>query len=226
MKEIKTIIFDCDGVLIDSEIISCRIDAAELSQHGYDISVEEVIKRFAGVSDHEMYEIIEKEREQPFPSSFFARRASVIQDAFEHELQAIAGVKEVLTQLHLPICVTSNSTLGNLEKKLKLVGLYDRFVPNILSATMVPRGKPAPDLYFFTAGWMRVPPRNCIAVEDSAAGVRAANAAGMRVFGFCGGQHCFPDHEKQLMANGAELAFDRMNKLLELLTVRGLINPN
>jgi beta-phosphoglucomutase-like phosphatase (HAD superfamily) len=98
-----------------------------------------------------------------------------------------------------------------------VVGLYDRFAPNIISATSVVYGKPEPDVFLFAAGWMRVMPRNCLVIEDSTAGVRAGRRAGMRVFGFAGGTHCGAGYRERLMEAGAELVFERMTELPSLV---------
>jgi HAD superfamily hydrolase (TIGR01509 family) len=110
-------------------------------------------------------------------------------------------------------CVASSSDLDRVELSLQIAGLHDCFSGNIFTAQMVARGKPAPDLFLYAAGRMQTVPENCLVIEDSIAGVQAGRAAGMRVFGFFGGDHCPPGHGQVLIENGAELAFADMREL-------------
>jgi len=118
--------------------------------------------------------------------------------AFEAELIAMPGIAAVLTAIRAPVCVASSNTPKRLQYTLSRTGLLSWFAPCIFSATMVERGKPAPDLFLFAAGQMDVEPRSCLVVEDSVPGVTAAVAAGMRVIGFTGGSHCRPGHSERL----------------------------
>ena len=219
MKQTDLIIFDCDGVLIDSEIVVCRIAAEELTRIGYPITTEQVIQRFAGRPDREMRAEIESDWGKPLPSEYTARINQTVEQAYHHELRIINGVADALDLLDVPVCVASSSFPEKLKLGLEMVNLYDRFAPNVISATSVARGKPEPDVFIFAAGWMRVPPKNCLVIEDSTAGVRAGCSAGMRVFGFAGGAHCGPGYRDRLLDAGAELVFDKMTDLPSLVEV-------
>ena len=127
------------------------------------------------------------------------------------------GIADVLTMIAAPVCVASSSSPERLRCALECVGLYDHFAPHIFSATMVVRGKPAPDLFLFAAEQMQAAPSRCLVIEDSVAGIQAARAAGMAVLGFCGGGHCGPAHAERLARAGAEIVFRDMRRLPHLL---------
>jgi HAD superfamily hydrolase (TIGR01509 family) len=217
----ELVIFDCDGVLVDSEPIINEAHAFVLTGCGYSITKQDLVERFCGMSDREMLDIIELEWGRSLPASYTERVGAVIEAEFCRSLAAIGGVTEVLDELSLPICVASSSTLEQIRWKLELTGLRQRFGENLFSATMVARGKPAPDLFLYAARRLATAPNSCIVIEDSRAGVEAARAAGMTAIGFSGGSHCGPGHGAQLHANGAALVIDDMRQLptaLEKLT--------
>jgi HAD superfamily hydrolase (TIGR01509 family) len=211
------IIFDCDGVLIDSELIGCGVDAKELTRAGISVTAEELILRFAGATSREMYALLEAEHGVRLPETFAGLVRELTDAAFARELKPVAGVLDVLDHLQLPRCVASSSTMRRLGVTLRLTGLWDRFAPHIYSAEAVPRGKPAPDLFLHVAACMQVEPARCLVIEDSINGIRAAAAAGMRAFGFAGASHCPPDHCAALSAVGAAIVFSEMCALPELI---------
>jgi HAD superfamily hydrolase (TIGR01509 family) len=203
-ERIELVIFDCDGVLIDSEIVVCRLTSEELTRLGYSITTSEVIERYAGRPEHEMIADIERDWGRTVPAEYFGRIRQCIDQAYSTELRAMPGAADVLGRIRVPICVASSSYPEKLKLGLETVGLHERFAPNLVSASFVAHGKPAPDVFIYAAGWMRTPVPNCLVIEDSIFGVRAARGAGMRVFGFTGGGHCSPDHGRHLMDAGAE----------------------
>ncbi|HEY0785302.1 MAG TPA: HAD family phosphatase [Acidobacteriaceae bacterium] len=211
------ILFDCDGVLIDSEILVCRIAAEELTELGYPVTTEDVIRRFAGRPDSEMKAEIEAEWGQPLPETYRERVNARTYQAYGSELRIMPGIAEALRELDLPVCVASSSFPEKLELGLRTVGLYDRFAPNVVSATLVPHGKPEPDVFLFAAGWMKTSPMRCLVVEDSVAGVHASKRAGMDVLGFAGGSHCDADHPQRLLDAGASTVFEDMRELPALI---------
>lgn len=214
----ELVIFDCDGVLIDSEPIGCRIEAEALTRAGFPISADEVLRRFTGVTSHECFEILEAEHGRPLPAGFEPNVTAAILAAFERELAPIAGIGDALDRIDLPVCVASSSGLDRLRRSLGLTGLWERFAPHVFSAEEVGgRGKPAPDVFLHAAKRMGVAPARCLVVEDSIRGVEAGIAAGMRVLGFTGGGHCPPDHGEALRATGACAVFARMDALPALL---------
>ncbi|AWN37156.1 HAD family hydrolase [Methylobacterium radiodurans] len=212
-----TLIFDCDGVLIDSEILVCRLVAEELTALGFPISVAEVIRRFAGRPEGAMLADLEGEHGTPMPEAFLARTRERTAAAYATELRAVPGVDAVLRRLRAPVCVASSSAPGKLRQGLETTGLLGHFGANVVSASAVARGKPAPDVFVYAAGWMRSAVQDCVVVEDSVPGVTAARAAAMRTFGFTGGSHCPPDLEARLRAAGAEEVFNEMAALERLL---------
>jgi HAD superfamily hydrolase (TIGR01509 family) len=210
------VIFDCDGVLIDSELLSIRADRECLAECGIELSVDEIRDRYTGISFAGMVADLEA-RHGPLPADFADRHRTRLWPLFETELQAIPGVGAVLDSLTCKICVASSGRPERLKHALSLVGLYDRFHPHIFSATEVPRGKPAPDLFLYAAERMGVMPERCVVIEDSLPGVTAAVAAGMRVIGFVGASHCRPGDAARLSAQGAIAVIDDMAQLLPAL---------
>jgi len=183
---VELIIFDCDGVLVDSEPISIRVDADVLAEIGLHLSEQEIIDRFVGRSPAVMLEAIERHHGGPLPEDWLQRSRSRYTEAFARELRPIEGIEEALDGIGAATCVASSSEPDELAYKLKLTGLYERFAGRIFSAVEVPNGKPAPDLFLHAATRMGVGPTACVVVEDSQYGVQAARAAGMAAFGYTG----------------------------------------
>jgi len=210
---VDLVIFDCDGVLVDSEVISCRAHAETLTRHGYPITEQQVFERFLGRSMRHATREVEAELGRSLPDDFHAQVYAEIFRSFATSLQATPHVGEVLEQLTVPACVASSGPPEKISASLNRVGLYDRFAPHIFSAVQVPNGKPAPDLFLFAAERMQTEPARCLLIEDSVAGITAAVAAGMTVFGFCGGSHCREGHAATLRTAGAAATFDDMRQL-------------
>lgn len=211
------VIFDCDGVLIDSEVIACRVDAECLTEIGFPTTAEFIQEHFIGVSSRAMFERLERDHGRKLPADFSTRLQTRLNAAFDDGLEAIAGVADMLPVLGVKTCVASSSQPERLRHTLGVTGLWSHFDPYVFSATMVRNGKPAPDLFLYAAEKMGARPQDCVVVEDSRAGVTAGRAAGMRVLGFTGGSHCAPDHGAKLREAGADAIFADMSTLLELL---------
>jgi len=207
------IVFDCDGVLVDSEVLSARIEAEALAAIGVRISAEEMLERFTGIASQDCYATLEAEQGLRLPPGFGRSVLERIHAAFERELQPMAGVREALAAIELRVCVASSSEPARIERSLRAVGLHERFAGRLFSATMVARGKPAPDLFLYAAERMGVAPAGCVVIEDSVPGVRAGVAAGMRVIGFAGASHCGPGHGDRLRAAGAGIVLTNMAEL-------------
>ncbi len=218
-SEFDLLLFDCDGVLVDSEVMSARCVAESLRSAGYIIDEVAVLERFMGLSNPAMCQIIESEMGRPLPDGFLEDLRNRLLDVSEGELRPINGVGEAVDRLSLPYCVASSSHPDRIRRYLEITHLADRLGRHIFSATMVTRGKPAPDLFLHAARTMGARPDRCIVVEDSKAGVRAGKAAGMTVFGFTGGSHVTSaDHAPKLASAGADLTFDAMSELPDLLS--------
>jgi HAD superfamily hydrolase (TIGR01509 family) len=211
------VIFDCDGVLIDSELIACRVDAACLAEIGYAITVEDILDRYVGISAAAMLADLEARSGRKLPADFPETLRRRLAAVFDAELAAMPGIEAALDRLRCRSCVASGSTPERLRHSLSLVGLFRRFDPDIFSAAEVHRGKPAPDLFLHAAERMGVSPERCLVIEDSIAGVQAARAAEMTVFGFTGGGHCRPGHAERLREEGASHVFADMAELPALL---------
>jgi HAD superfamily hydrolase (TIGR01509 family) len=211
------VIFDCDGVLVDSELISCRAHAETLTRHGYPITPDQVLARFLGVSDREARQTIEAEFGRELPDDFESQVKAATLQFYAGDLRAIAHVGEAMAAIGLPKCVASSGTPEKIQHGLTCAGLYDLLAPHIFSATQVARGKPAPDLFLFAAGRMQAAPQRCVVIEDSIPGVTAAVAAGMTVLGFHGGSHCRPGYGDTLRAAGAVATFDDMRELPDMI---------
>ncbi len=214
------IIFDCDGVLVDSEVMVADAHAAALRAAGLPFTAEEVRARFTGMTDREMYAAIEAESGLAFAPDYFARLKEGIEADYRMRLRPVPGIAQVLAALDGPVCVASSSTPDKLRLGLTVTGLYERFAPHVFSASQVARGKPAPDLFLFAAREMGHAPADCLVIEDSLAGVQAARAAGMRVIGFTGGAHCGPGHGERLAEAGAWRVAADMGAVGELLAGR------
>jgi beta-phosphoglucomutase-like phosphatase (HAD superfamily) len=216
-RSFDLVIFDCDGVLVDSELISCRAHAKVLTRHGYPITADQVLDRFLGVSDREARLAIEAEINRRLPDDFESQVKHATLQFYAGDLRAISYVGEAIAAIGLPKCVASSGTPEKIRHGLTCAGLYDLLTPHIFSASQVERGKPAPDLFLFAADQMQASPARCLVIEDSVPGVTGAIAAGMAVLGFHGGSHCRPGYGDTLRAAGAIGTFDDMRQLAGLI---------
>lgn len=211
----RLVIFDCDGVLVDSEPIAIRIDIEMLAELGVTMSPDEVIERFVGRSPEVILADVEAQLGGRVPDGWLERGDARLRAAFEAELTPVPGIEQALDAIDVSTCVASSSGHEFLRLKLELTGLYGRFVGNIFSATEVANGKPAPDLFLHAARQMGAEPSDCVVVEDSRYGVQAARAAGMDVFGYAGG--VTPPH---VLEGPRTVVFDDMHTLPQLLARR------
>ncbi|MBD8686371.1 MULTISPECIES: HAD family hydrolase [unclassified Rhizobium] len=212
------LIFDCDGVLVDSEPVSIAVLIEMVAHQGVQISEKEAYERFLGRSVASMTKTLWEEYGIETDIDFLEHMRRILFERFRAELKAINGIAETLDRLSVARCVASSSQPERIRYSLGLTGLLERFEPNIFSATMVKDGKPAPDLFLHAAHEMGVAPSNCIVIEDSPAGIIAAKAAGMRVFAFTGGTHArFPAFREQIASLKPDLVFDAMPDLVQLV---------
>ncbi|MCX4688361.1 HAD family hydrolase [Kitasatospora purpeofusca] len=186
-EPVRLVIFDCDGVLVDSERIAARVQIGLGAELGWPLTEEEVVERFIGRSmasiDEQVAERLGRETADRWWAEFVRRHAEQV----DAGLEPVDGLPEALDAIALPTCVASSGSHEKMAHTLGRTGLHHRFAGRIFSATEVARGKPAPDLFLHAARRMGVPPSACAVVEDSAPGVLAARAAGMRAFGYAGG---------------------------------------
>jgi HAD superfamily hydrolase (TIGR01509 family) len=209
------VIFDCDGVLVDSELIDMRIRSERLRAAGFPITAQVLADaRSSGTS---LTATIEERFGRSLPTGFMEATRAEIMRTFTDELRAIDGVGDLLRALDIPTCVASNSHPDRVRHSLEVTALWQFFDPHVFSAAMVPQGKPAPDLFLLAAERLNVPPALCLVVEDSTHGVIAAWAAGMEVVGFCGGSHCREGHADRLLRAGSGRVFSGMADLSEFL---------
>jgi HAD superfamily hydrolase (TIGR01509 family) len=187
---VRLVIFDCDGVLVDSEPIALRILQERLAALGLHKPDREVVDRFVGRSLSATRATVEEYLGGPVPAGWLEGFAAAVRDAHETQLRPVDGVVDALAgldELGVAMCVASSGTHAKIGHSLALVGLADRFAGRVFSATDVAHGKPAPDLFLHAAAVCGVAPAGCLVVEDSRYGVRAARAAGMRCVAYGGG---------------------------------------
>ncbi|WP_273791558.1 HAD family phosphatase [Bartonella sp. CM31XJBT] len=221
MPQIDLIIFDCDGVLVDSEYLAAKIGSQLLKQTGYEISPEELNERFAGLIFRDILKHVEQETEKPISAHLIDQMTNIFRTQIKTKLRAIDDVREAveIIQTRYPYCICSNAKSVDIKEMLTTVDLYDLFEGKIFSAPEVgtKRTKPAPDVFLFAAQQLQAEPQNTIVIEDSLHGVHAAIAAGMRVIGFTGGSHSYFGHSNALAEAGAETVIAKHAHLGEVL---------
>jgi HAD superfamily hydrolase (TIGR01509 family) len=214
---IGLLIFDCDGVLVDSEPIACRVVAETLTDAGYPLKADDIAE-FIGKSSRDMYARLAVRFGRALPEDLDTTLGSRLHRAFAAELGPMDGADGLLGTLSSTRrCVASSSGLARIRHSLTCTGLMAHFEPHLYSAAMVARGKPAPDLFLHAASSMGVAPAECVVIEDSVPGIEAAVAAGMAPIGFTGGGHCTSDHATRLGDAGARQIAESMAALGALL---------
>lgn len=213
----ELVIFDCDGVLVDSERIAVRLDAQIMAELGWSISEDEIVERFLGRSQDLLFDELAAHASRPLPEGWRAAFQRRYLDALDAELKPVDGVVDVLDALDalgVPTCVASSGSHEKMGRTLGRTGLYDRFAGRIFSGDEVAHGKPAPDLFVHAAERMGVAPSACAVIEDSKYGVQAARSAGMRAFGYAGGLT-----PRDWLTGPGTVVFDDMLDLPRLLGV-------
>jgi HAD superfamily hydrolase (TIGR01509 family) len=210
MTQPDLIIFDCDGVLVDSEVLSCNCLSKVLAGYGIDLGVDQALDLFVGRSMTavvEHYQTLGRSIPEQFSTELWAR----VRATFTSALCPIEGVSSVLEGLQIPHCVASSSDVERVSLSLSLTCLAPHFDSRLYTSQMVERGKPAPDLFLYAADRMKADPRRTLVIEDSISGVTAAKAAGMTVWGFFGGSHYQSRDGKAILREaGADRVFGRM----------------
>lgn len=208
-RNMNLLILDCDGVLVDSEVISVQVDQFVLAGLGWSISVAEIIDRFVGRSHAYFLEVVEEHIGRKLPDEWEEKYQHLYREALARDLRLVDGIVQALDAIDLPTCVASNGSHSKMEFTLKHAGLWSRFEGRIFSAADVAHGKPAPDLFLHAASTLGYEPANCVVVEDSPAGVQAGLAAEMKVIAYAGGI----TPQDKLFGDGVEV-IDHMNQLV------------
>lgn len=208
------VIFDCDGVLVDSELLEHGVDAELLGPMGYAASAQELLQRFVGIARTDMYKTVFDELGREMPHGLLDEREKRVWQRCHSDLRTVPGVEEALEALRQqPKCVASSSLPAKLQLKLESTGLTRHFAPHVFSTALVARGKPAPDIYLHAARAVGHATNDCIVVEDSPHGIAGARAAGMRAIGFTGGSHATPALAAELRSAGAAMVVHHMDDL-------------
>ncbi|TQV82152.1 HAD family hydrolase [Denitrobaculum tricleocarpae] len=214
----RLVIFDCDGVLVDSEPLSFQVLSQNIALKGASIPMEDCYRLFLGKSLTTTTEILSREFNVEFSDADLDSMRIQLFSLYRRELRPIPGIAALMQNLDLPVCVASSSQLERIRLSLEVTGLRANFEPNIFSATMVANGKPAPDLFLHAAQEMGVNPRHCLVIEDSPAGIEAAQRAGMTVVGFTGGGHAQTDsHRLSLEALSPKAVIAKISELSPFL---------
>jgi HAD superfamily hydrolase (TIGR01509 family) len=214
-EPVDLVIFDCDGVLVDSERLAVRVEARLITELGWPLTEDEVLQRFVGRSDAHMHGEIERVLGRSVPE-WPDRYQAELHAAFDAELQPVDGIHDALADLPYGTCVASSGTHEKMKLTLGHTGLLPFFDGRIYSTVEVSRGKPAPDLFLHAAARSGSVPERCVVVEDSRAGVEAARAAGMRSLGYAGGLT-----PASWLEGPDTVVFDDMARLPELLRELG-----
>jgi HAD superfamily hydrolase (TIGR01509 family) len=210
MTQPDLIIFDCDGVLVDSEVLSCRCLSETLAAYGINLGLDQALDLFLGQSVTAVFQHYET-LGCAIPKQFADELRMGVRAVFLSSLCPIEGVKSVLEGLRIPHCVASSSDVDRVSFSLSLTGLAPHFDTRLYTSQMVARGKPAPDLFLYAAERMQVDPNRTLVIEDSVSGVRAGKAAGMTVWGFVGGSHYQSRNGQAILREaGADRVFGRM----------------
>jgi HAD superfamily hydrolase (TIGR01509 family) len=212
------VIFDCDGVLVDSEILSAEVEAEALSHLGVPVTSQDVMSRFLGLTQAELERKFERDYGIRLPPDHAQTTSQMLRKAYLTRLDPVPGVRKVIEELAIPFCVASNSPPSKLGLGLSVTNLFELVYPNIFCSKLVARGKPAPDLFLYAAKTMGADPARAIVVEDSVVGIKAAKAAGMLAIGFVGGLHHMPPSDQALIAAGADHIAQTMDDVQALIT--------
>ncbi|MGR9363652.1 HAD family hydrolase (plasmid) [Rhizobium leguminosarum] len=214
------VIFDCDGVLIDSEAIFCAVDAEALTNLGYPTSTSTISERFAGIPHRIAWQRLAEEHGLNLPDSWVDEILRECDRRFASDLKAIAGAPETIAEIKNSghkVCVASSTELAALVNNLERTGVFAHVTSNVFSVSQVKRSKPAPDVFLFAASQMGFDPSDCLVVEDSVAGVMAATRAGMRSIGFIGGGHAYPSLPARLSGAGAASICSSMAEIRDVI---------
>lgn len=219
------LIFDCDGVLVDSEMIANATLAELITSLGHPMSTEDSIRMFGGRSLKDVLAVAAELVGSEIPPETSVRYGEHLFTRFRAELKPVTGVREAIAALPYRCCVASSSHPDRLRLSLEVTGLAPLFGTHVYSATQVARGKPAPDLFWFAAESVGHAPADCIVIEDSPRGIEAARAAGMRAIGFVGASHAGPELADLLSEAGAHCVVRGMAELPDAVAALRMTAP-
>jgi HAD superfamily hydrolase (TIGR01509 family) len=224
-RSIRAVIFDCDGVLLDSELLGLEVQQEALARVGLTYDLTEYQSRFLGLPYHDQLRALDADAFQRtgrhLPADFGKDVSESMLKSFASRLRPVEGAAQFVRALALPKAVASSSMMRSLEWKLVLAGLREAFGEHVYSTEQVGHGKPAPDLFLLAARGLGAAAETTVVLEDSANGIRGAKAAGMIAAGFTGGGHCGPRHQEMLFSAGADAVFPSFSAFGAFLEVRG-----
>lgn len=220
LKSFEALIFDCDGVLVNSEMIAQQVEMDWLARIGLVYELDEFIRRFSGTSEAHFYQSVGEDvlerTGKPMAPDFVRQMGTAVDTAINTSCKAIEGAREVAVAWDRVRAVASSSRREQLDRKLARTNLASLFGNCVYSADSVDQGKPDPAIFLYAADQLGVDPASCVVIEDSVNGVIAAKRAGMFAIGFTGGGHCLPDHSQHLLDSGAEHVFEKMDDVRSL----------
>ncbi|MEO1054057.1 MAG: HAD-IA family hydrolase [Bacteroidota bacterium] len=217
MKRLRHIIFDCDGVLVDSEIVAAQVSNRYMNNLGLNFTLEDHFKNFSGMKYSEIFEQLIKDGLLSNDLDYWTLITEIEQEVM-HTMKPIEGVSDGLNEIKdLPKAIVSNSQLFHIKHSLEMAGIEMHFGDKLFSAEMVEKPKPNPMVYLHAAESLKVEPTDCLVIEDSTSGVKAAVEAGMHVIAFLGAGHILPGHEQKVLDIGAKKTFDDMSRLREMV---------
>ena len=223
MSEIKHLIFDCDGVLIDSEYVAVNVMLKMLSPFGYQTTFQAFSSQFTGMLDTEILKYLNEQEGLPFPPNFYQQIEAERDRVFEEELKPVQGMPELVKSISFPKSVVSNSHVVHVQMSLDICGIRPLFEERIYSSEHVPKPKPHPDVYLHALNSLSLSPDEVLVVEDSLTGVQAARGAGCKVIGFAGASHISEGHTDKLLELGVEKAAATPEELSHILSSYSLI---
>lgn len=186
MAATQLVIFDNDGVVVDSELLANQVLSELLTEHGHPTTLDECVRSYMGRTMADVHAAVRERTGAELPVHFDEAYHRRLFDAYEGQLRAVEGIEPVLETLAVPFCLASSGSRRRITRSLAIVGLLDAFAGRVFSAEQVTRGKPAPDLFLLAASTLGAPASGCVVVEDSPSGVTAGKAAGMCVLGYAG----------------------------------------
>lgn len=215
---IELLIFDFDGVLVDSEYITGQVTCKHLEKYGVKTDLETTLRKYVGMHDSVRREHLSQDIGESRVDKFIEETKAKSLQVYKDRLKPIKNTKLMLDQLDIPYCIASNSRMSSLKQKLEITGLDAYFsTSQLFVGSMVKKPKPAPDIYLLAADEHNTPTENCLVIEDSVHGINSAIGANMQVYGFYGASHCYENYESSLLKAGASLVFNDLLKFPRLI---------